>query len=153
MKHGSERPTMTAPVALVGWADAGSPTRRHCFPCWASFVSPTYLLLLILTGTSGASFADDLGSEGPGFATCAAYFFLAARGHGVTDYDRLYTSGEHSLNQASHRHGRHAATAKMEDASRGMMVEINQDWREIAVLDKHYGGACDKLLRDSGFSY
>lgn len=86
----------------------------------------------------------------PGFATCAAYYFLAARGHGVQDYDRLYQAGEFSLNEATRRRGRSAATAKMEAASSRMMKEMHQDWREIAVLDRDYAAPCEALLRDAG---
>ncbi|MSR15088.1 MAG: hypothetical protein EXR86_11110 [Gammaproteobacteria bacterium] len=99
------------------------------------------------------SAAEGDSTTGPGFATCASYFFLAARGHGVRDYDRLYSSGEHSLNVAAQRHGKDAATTKMEAASNTMMAEMHQDWREIAVLDSRYADACDTLLRDTGFHY
>ena len=84
----------------------------------------------------------------PGFATCAAYYFLAARGHGVRDYDRLYSAGEFAMNQATHRHGNAAANTKMAAASGTMMKEIHQDWREIEILDQRYGASCETLLRD-----
>jgi hypothetical protein len=92
-------------------------------------------------------------AEPPGFATCAAYYFLAARGHGVRDYDRLYSAGEFSLNEATRQHGRTAAEHKMEAASGVMMREMHQDWREIAALDGQYGGSCETLLRDAGYGF
>ncbi len=85
----------------------------------------------------------------PGFATCAAYYFLAARGHGVRDYDRLYSAGEFAMNQATQRLGNAAANTKMAAASGTMMKEIHQDWREIEILDQRYGASCETLLRDT----
>jgi hypothetical protein len=108
-------------------------------------------LLTLFAGAIAAQ--SEVSPEGPGFATCASYYFLAARGHGVRDYDRLYTSGEHSLNLAATRHGQDAATQKMEAASNTMMTEMRQDWREIGRLDARYADACDTLLRDAGFQY
>jgi glycine/D-amino acid oxidase-like deaminating enzyme len=86
----------------------------------------------------------------PGFATCAAYYFLAARGHGVQDYDRLYRAGEFSLNEATRRRGQQAATAKMEQASSRFMQQIHQDWRQIALLDRDYETPCARLLEAAG---
>ena len=92
-------------------------------------------------------------AEPPGFATCAAYYFLAARGHGVQDYDRLYSSGEFSLNEAAKRHGKPSADAKMTAASGLMMKEMHQDWREVVILDTKYATACMALTGDAGFHY
>lgn len=97
--------------------------------------------------------ASALGSEAPGFATCAVYYFLAARGHGLRDYDRLYTAGEFSLNQAIQRHGISAANAKMATTSGGMMQEIHHDWRKIEILDQRYGAPCETLLRDANYEF
>ncbi len=111
-------------------------------------------VVAVLVVCALASRADDATTaEDPGFATCAAYFFLAARGHGMRDYDRLYSSGEHSLNLAAKRHGREAATAKMGIASNTMMAAMHQDWREIATIDLRYASACEGLLRDVDFRY
>ena len=91
-------------------------------------------------------------SDPAGFATCAAYYFLAARGHGMQEYDRLYSNGELSVNEAAKRHGKAAADAKMALASTGMMKEIHQDWRAIDILDKKYSAMCEDLLRDAGLN-
>jgi hypothetical protein len=85
------------------------------------------------------------------FATCAAYFFLAARGNAATRYDHLYSAGEFALNQAVLEQGRPAAEARMGSDSTVMMGEIDQDWRLVERLEKKYGGACDALLRDAHF--
>lgn len=90
-------------------------------------------------------------SPRPGFASCAAYYFLSARGHGMQDYDRLYSAGEFSLNEAARRHGRPAADQRMGESSGAMMTAIDQDWRNIQVLDAAYGAACETLLRDAGY--
>ncbi len=87
----------------------------------------------------------------PMFATCAAYFFLAARGSAATRYDHLYSAGEFALNQAVLEQGRPAAEARMGSDSTVMMGEIDQDWRLVERLEKKYGGACDALLRDAHF--
>jgi hypothetical protein len=89
----------------------------------------------------------------PGFGTCAAYYFLAARGHGVRDYDRLYSAGEFALNQATQRHGKAAANGKMEAMSGVMMDEIHQDWRNINLLDQRYDDACETLLREAHYEF
>ncbi len=102
------------------------------------------MLMLTLGG-----FATAEQSASPGFATCAAFYFLAARGHGIKEYDSLYSAGEFSLNEAIKRHGKPAADQKMEHASTEMMREIHQDWRDIAILDARYGDRCDTLLRDA----
>ena len=111
------------------------------------------VVLLVTAAVFVNAEENKTGSDRPGFATCAAYYFLAARGHGVKDYDRLYSSGEYSLNHASERHGKQAATTKMETASGAMMDEMHQDWREIATLDGYYLVSCESLLRDAGFRY
>lgn len=85
-----------------------------------------------------------------GFATCAAYYFLAARGHGVDQYEQLYSAGELSLNEAVRRHGREAAERRMGRASTAMMGEMERDWRLVGRLDAHYGRQCETLLRDAG---
>lgn len=89
----------------------------------------------------------------PGFASCASYYFLAARGHGVKDYDRLYSAGEFALNQAARRHGQSVARAKMEKVSGVMMDEMHRDWLEIGTLDTRYGAACERLLRDANHAF
>lgn len=87
--------------------------------------------------------------ERPGFASCAAYYFLAARGHGMQDYERLYGAGEFALNEAARRHGRAAAEARMGEVSGAMMELIERDWRNIGRLDARYAGRCEVLLEDA----
>ena len=87
----------------------------------------------------------------PSFATCAAYFFLAARGNAASRYDYLYSAGEFSLNQAVREHGRPDAEARMGSDSSTMMKEIDQDWRLVDRLEKKYAGSCEALLRDAHF--
>lgn len=87
----------------------------------------------------------------PGFPTCAAYFFLAARGHDASRYDALYRAGEFALNAAITAQGRAAAEARMGSESTIMMKEIEQDWRLIDRLDKKHAGACEALMRDAHF--
>ena len=41
-----------------------------------------------------------------------------------------------------------AINTKMEAASGTMMKEIDQDWREIQILDQRYGASCETLLRE-----
>lgn len=101
---------------------------------------------VLLVGTASA---ED--QSRPGFATCAAYYFLAARAHGMQDYDRLYSAGEFSLNEAARRHGHPAAEKRMGEASGHMMRAIEQDWRNIKVLDDAYGASCETLLRDARY--
>ena len=98
---------------------------------------------------SPAAAADE--TYRPTFATCAAYFFLAARGSAATRYDQLYSAGEFALNQAVREQGRPAAEARMGSDSTLMMDEIDQDWRLVERLEKKYGGSCDALLRDAHF--
>jgi hypothetical protein len=88
----------------------------------------------------------------PAFGVCAAYYFLAARGHPATRYDELYTSGEFSLNSSTLLHGPMESEKVMETTSGVMMREIDEDWRKIAILDKHYANDCAALLRDAGYS-
>lgn len=114
--------------------------------------------LLISLASTGAGWAAetpaDDGSEHeyrPAYASCAAYFFLAARGHDAKHYDALYSAGEFSLNQAIIAHGRATAETRMENDSAVMMREIDQDWRLIERLDHKYGGACEALMRDAHF--
>jgi len=107
-------------------------------------------MLLGIVLLAGAVSAED--QSRPGFASCAAYYFLAARGHGMQDYDRLYSAGEFSLNEAARRHGRPAAEQRMGEASGTMMTAIGQDWRNIKVLDDAYGATCETLLLDAGYT-
>lgn len=110
---------------------------------------------LLLTVIAAAVSAQESVEESyrPGFSVCAAYYFLAARGHGVKDYDALYTAGEFSLNEAIRLYGRAAANGEMERASGIMMDEIDRDWRKVHVIDVKYGGSCEILLRDAHFDY
>lgn len=87
----------------------------------------------------------------PGFTTCAAYFFLAARGHDAARYDALYRAGEFALNVAIRADGRPMAEQTMGSESTVMMREMDQDWRQIDRLDRKYAGACEALLRDAHF--
>lgn len=108
------------------------------------------LMLLVATGLlPRAGLAE--GTESSGFASCAAYYFLAARGHDVTRYDALYSAGEFSLNEAIKRHGK-AAQGKMESRSAEMMQSIAKDWRRVAELDRDFSRPCETLLRDAGFT-
>jgi len=95
--------------------------------------------------------AADEAQYRPGFATCAAYFFLAARGHDAARYDGLYRAGEFALNVAIRSDGRPAAEKTMGSESTVMMREMAQDWRQIERLDRKYAGACEALLRDAHF--
>lgn len=106
--------------------------------------------LALVSGTRAAP-ATVEESYRPGFATCAAYFFLAARGNPAARYDYLYSAGEFALNQASLAQGRAAAEARMGSDSGVMMREIEQDWRLVARLEEKYGGSCEALLRDAHF--
>jgi len=87
----------------------------------------------------------------PAFHTCAAYFFLAARGHDAKRYDALYSAGEFALNQSILEQGREQAENRMGSESGVMMGEIERDWRLVERLDRKYGGACEALLRDAHF--
>ncbi|MBM4227991.1 MAG: hypothetical protein FJ164_09625 [Gammaproteobacteria bacterium] len=104
------------------------------------------LLMTCLLPTTGLT--EPAGA--PGFATCAAYYFLAARGNDVTQYDALYSAGEFSLNEAIKRHGK-AAQGRMESTSADMMQSIAKDWRRVAELDPEFSRPCETLLRDAGF--
>lgn len=113
-----------------------------------------FALGLALAG-SGPATAQESPEQSyrPGFAVCAAYYFLASRGHAMRDYERLYSAGEFSLNEATKLHGQEPANHDMEMASGAMMMEMRQDWREIAILDKKYAGSCEILLIDAEFVY
>ncbi len=111
------------------------------------------LFALSLWGIASTAAESLPAVEPPGFATCAAYYFLAARGHAVQDYDRLYSSGEFSLNEAAKRHGKPNAEAKMGDASGLMMKEMHQDWRQVTLLDTKYASECRSLTQEAGFRY
>ena len=89
--------------------------------------------------------------ERPTFGKCAAYFFLAARGHPAPLYDGFYSAGEFSLNAAVLLHGAQDGNKAMETASAEMMKEISQDWQNIAVLVRNHAPACEALLRDAEF--
>ncbi len=89
--------------------------------------------------------------ERPSFSECAAYFFLAARGHPAPLYDGFYSAGEFSLNAAVLLHGAQPANHAMEEASAKMMTEIKQDWQNIAVLVRNHAPSCEALLRDAEF--
>lgn len=106
------------------------------------------MALLVTFALPGSALAED--ASAPGFASCAAYYFLAARGHDVRQYDALYSAGEFSLNEAITRHGK-AAQGKMESRSADMMQSIGKDWRRVAELDQRYARPCETLLRDAGF--
>jgi len=95
--------------------------------------------------------AESVETYRPTYATCAAYFFLAARGSAATRYDQLYSAGEFALNQAVLEQGRPAAESRMGSDSTVMMEEIDQDWRLVERLENKYGGSCDALLRDAHF--
>jgi len=88
----------------------------------------------------------------PAYHTCAAYFFLAARGHDARRYDALYSAGEFALNRSILEQGRAQAEARMGSESGVMMDEIERDWRLVDRLDRKYGGACEALLRDAHFA-
>jgi len=87
----------------------------------------------------------------PGFGDCAAYYFLAARGHPATEYDALYTAGEFSMNSATILHGKGEGAKQMEVASGRMMTEMDQNWLHIGILDKRYASSCAALLRNAGY--
>ena len=114
-----------------------------------------YTVIFLLTGacTCGVANAQPASSEQyrPGFPTCAAYFFLAARGHDASRYDALYRAGEFALNSAITAEGHPSAQARMGSESTVMMREIEQDWRLIERLDRKYAGGCEALLRDAHF--
>lgn len=113
-------------------------------------MKPVVLMLLMTAGVVSHT-ASAQGAETPGFASCAAYYFLAARGHDVTQYDALYSAGEFSLNEAIKRHGK-VAQSKMESRSAEMMQSIAKDWRRVAELDRDFSRPCETLLRDAGFT-
>lgn len=120
-------------------------------------VADRRLRLAVLCAAGGlgaaASAADQSPAElyRPAYHTCAAYFFLAARGHDAKRYDALYSAGEFALNQSILEHGREEAERRMGSESGVMMNEIERDWRLIERLDRKYGGACEALLRDAHF--
>jgi hypothetical protein len=85
------------------------------------------------------------------FSECAAYFFLAARGHPGPLYDGFYSAGEFSLNAAVLLHGAQPANHAMEAASAKLMAEIKQDWQNIAQLVRSHAPPCEALLRDAEY--
>ncbi len=111
------------------------------------------LLLTTLVSAPSAQAAGPSTAEPyrPAYHTCAAYFFLAARGHDAKRYDALYSAGEFALNQSIVEHGREEAENHMGSESGVMMIEIERDWRLIERLDRKYSGACEALLRDAHF--
>lgn len=111
------------------------------------------LVVLVLAGTGATAQQSVEQPYRPGFSTCAAYYFLSSRGHGVKEYDALYSAGEFSLNEATRLRGQEVANSEMEEASGVMMGEIDRDWRKIGVIDEKYGPSCEILLRDANFEY
>lgn len=109
------------------------------------------LLLAAFALSAGMVAAEPEPRYRPEFHTCAAYFFLAARGHDAGRYDALYRAGEFSLNIAITADGRPHAETRMASDSTLMMQEMDQDWRKIDRLDRKYGGACEALMRDAHF--
>ena len=86
-----------------------------------------------------------------GFAGCATYYFLAARGHSAKEYDALYRAGEFGLNQASVLEGAEMANRGVETHAAALMQEMASDWRKIAVLDRQYAEPCAALMLAAGF--
>lgn len=110
-----------------------------------------FLLASVFVVAAGPVTAEPEPRYRPAYHTCAAYFFLAARGHDASRYDALYSAGEFSLNIAITADGRPYAETRMASDSTVMMKEIDQDWRKIERLDRKYGGACEALMRDAHF--
>ena len=85
------------------------------------------------------------GTPEPGYASCAAFYFVSANGKTMKEYDDLYRAGEDTLNAAKRALGSAAGDRAMETASGQLMKAIDRNWLFVDVLGKKYLAPCAAL--------
>lgn len=104
-----------------------------------------YRFLVLILLLPGAAYArDELSS--PELATCAAYYFLNSHVSRMTDYERLYQSGERALNLARTLTDHATVQADFDRASNEMMKLMNYDWMNFGRIEARFGPYCRALL-------
>ena len=108
------------------------------------------LSAIVLAGSAGA---DEEVSEQQAFAehaaSCAAYYFSAARAKGVREYETLYGAGEYCFNLAVTAADESIALQHFNQASTHINHVMQKRWTDFHKVDEQYALRCEKLFKAS----
>ena len=82
-------------------------------------------------------------------ASCAAYFFSAARAKEMTEYEVLYGAGEYAFNLAVVSSNEAAALEHFNNASTHINHVMQKRWSDFYKVDEQYASKCEKVLAAS----
>ena len=82
-------------------------------------------------------------------ASCAAYFFSAARAKEMTEYESLYGAGEYAFNLAVAAGTEADALQYFNRASTHINQVMQKRWADFYKVDEHYAPKCEKLRHAS----
>ena len=82
-------------------------------------------------------------------ASCAAYFFSAARAKEMTEYEMLYGAGEYAFNLAVASSNEAEALEHFNKASTHINHVMQKRWSDFYKVDEQYALKCEKVLAAS----
>ena len=82
-------------------------------------------------------------------ASCAAYYFAAARARGMSEYETLYDAGEYAFNSAVTAVEEASALEHFNNASTHINHVMQKRWVDFYKVDDQYAEKCKKLLSAS----
>ena len=85
-------------------------------------------------------------------ASCAAYFFNAARIKPMSEYNTLYRAGEIALAEVASQRGMEQASKLMSEAAMEVTHLTGSDWRNFGRAESVYGEACAGFLEQASVS-
>ena len=83
------------------------------------------------------------------YATCSAYFFMAANANSMGEFDAFYRSGEFAYNHAVRLVGEEQTLERFNAASTELNELIDRQWNRFELADARYGVVCADIYRDA----
>ena len=111
---------------------------------------PAVLLFCFLSSGLGANQAVNENQKiAKHAASCAAYYFAAARARGMSEYETLYDAGEYAFNIAVTAVEEASALEYFNNASTHINHVMQKRWVDFYKVDEQYAAKCERLLSAS----
>ena len=112
-------------------------------------ISAAFLFCFLSSGVGANQAANENEKIAQHAASCAAYYFAAARARGMSEYETLYDAGEYAFNIAVTAVEEASALEHFNNASTHINHVMQKRWVDFYKVDEQYAEKCEKLLAAS----
>ena len=114
-----------------------------------SRMSSALLMFAAVMLADGSPAAQTDVDDAKKYATCASYFFMAAKVRPLGEFDGLYRSGEFGLNRAIKLSGKEAAMTAFNEAASEINQIIDHSVSNFPAADDRFEVRCADIFREA----